>query len=625
MPRLLVTLGLTGLAGLTGCASNQRLAFQPADVPAAAQVAATPPSQTQPPLPAISQRSPKTNRDLLAADLHSTAKPVEESAVQAAVQAVVHNDAVPETSGARGTLTIDGRKYRLEPVVSAEPAHLVTTTPSSPASTFSQAAFESVVDADDVPVIHPAMGHDQTPSITPVVIPFEDANGIAMESTIVDGSSAMPNGVIELNLPSALAHVGGQHPAVGFAQWRVQQAYAELAQAEVLWLPSIQGGLNFHRHDGNYQASDGTIVDVNRNSFQYGLGNGAVGAGTTPRPGLVAQFHLADAIFQPEIAEKTAWARGHAATAVLNQQMLTASLAYIELLDAHQDARITEESRDRTAELSKITSDYAQAGEGLQADADRMRTELTLMESRLIGVRERISIASARLAQAISIDAGTEIQPMDVNVVPLDLVAIDADKGSLISTGLSMRPELKESQALVAAACEAFKREKYAPFVPSVLLGYSTSGFGGGLGGDIDDVDGRYDFDAAMTWQVRNLGFGERAARRGSAARVQQARYQKLQVMDQVALEVSEAYSQVDFRRQQIDMTQQAIRTAQQSYLSNVERIRDGEGLPIEVLQAVQALESAKRAYLQSVVSHNQAQFRLQWALGWSVTAPANL
>lgn len=252
-----------------------------------------------------------------------------------------------------------------------------------------------------------------------------------------------------------------------------------------------------------------------------------------------------------------------------------------------------------------------------------MQTELILIDNRLIAARERMAVASARLAQAISIEANSQILPMDVTAVPLDLIASQSDKPSLISTGLSTRPELKESQALVAAACEEFKRQKYAPFVPSVLLGYSTGGFGGGVGGGIDNVDGRYDFDAVMTWQVRNLGFGERASRRESTARVQQAKFETLRVMDQVALEVSESYSQVEFRRQQMAITQQAIRTAEKSYASNLRRIREGEGLPIEVLQAVQALESARRAYLRAVIEHNQAQFRLQWALGWPITAPS--
>jgi outer membrane protein TolC len=387
-----------------------------------------------------------------------------------------------------------------------------------------------------------------------------------------------------------------------------------------MWLPSLQAGMSGHRHDGDYQAVDGSIVDINSNSYQYGLGAGAVAAGTTPRPGLVAQFHMADALFLPKAAEKTAWARGHAASATINQQLLTASSAYVELLDAYQEVRIVEESRDRMHGLAKITGDFAQAGQGLKADSERMQTEVALLNSRLLGVMEHRAVASARLARAVSLDGAQEIVPQDLTAVPLDLVRPDCQKTELITIGLSSRPELKEAQALVAAACDAYRREKYAPLVPSVLLGFSTGSFGGGLGNSVSGAGGRYDLDALMMWEVRNLGLGEQAARRERSAQVQQARFNNLRMLDQVAQEVAESAAQVEFRRQQIDVTRSAIQTAEDAYRHNLERIREAQGLPIEVLQSVQALENAQLAYLRAITDYNLAQLRLQWSLGWPIT-----
>lgn len=434
-------------------------------------------------------------------------------------------------------------------------------------------------------------------------------------------ASTIAGDVTQLNLPTALAMVDGQHPAVGLAQWRVQEAYSQLAKANVLWLPTIQTGFSFDRHDGNLQDSSGNIIDVNRNSFQYGLGVGASGAGTTPVPGLVAQFHMADAIFLPEIAEKKAWARSHAATAAVNDQLRNVALAYLELLNAHQVARILEDTRDQTKVLYKLTSDFAAAGQGLQADADRLETELVLVENRHVASQERIEVASARLAQELSLDTGGQLVPMDPTVIPINLVSMNSDKPSLVRMGLANRPELKESQALVAAACEAYKRQKYSPFVPSVLLGFSTGGFGGGLGSNLDNIDNRYDFDAQISWGVRNLGLGERAARREAASRIEQAKYDKIRVMDEVAREISEAYIQVTYRTQRIEISKRAIESAKNSHERNLNRIRDGQGLPLEVLQSVRALEESQQAYLKAVVDHNEAQFRLQWALGWPVNA----
>lgn len=493
-----------------------------------------------------------------------------------------------------GTLTVDGKTYRVE---------LVEEGASSP--------------------VRPA---ERKAAFTPALVPPPDVSASPLEpvaTQLQPKPDALPADVLPLDLPSVLGMVGGQHPAVGFAQWRVQEAYAQLDQAEVLWLPSLQAGFSFHRHDGNYQASNGQIVDVNRNSFQVGLGAGGVGAGTTPRPGIVAQFHLADAIFQPEIREKAAWAEGHAANGTYNAQLRDVALAYLELLEAEQEKRILEESRQRTAELTKLTQDFAATGQGLRADADRLQTELVLIESRIVGANERAEVASIRLAETMSLDAGRRIAPMDPVAAPIDLVSADVGKGSLISTGLANRPELKEAQALVAAACEEYKRQKYAPFVPSVLLGFSAGGFGGGLGSHLSDVEDRVDFDALMTWEIRNLGLGEKAARRETQARIQQAKFETVRVMDQVASEISAAQTQVLHRRERIRLAESAIRTAQDSFDRNLLRIRDGQGLPIEALQSVQALEVARRDYLAGVIGYNQAQFQLQWALGWPVFAPS--
>jgi outer membrane protein TolC len=188
-----------------------------------------------------------------------------------------------------------------------------------------------------------------------------------------------------------------------------------------------------------------------------------------------------------------------------------------------------------------------------------------------------------------------------------------------LATALANRPELKESHDLVAAACERLNREKYAPLVPSMLLGASYGGFGGGLGDTVADFNDRTDFDAVAVWQIRNLGFGEQAARESAFARIQQARYREVQVMDQIAREVIEAQGRVRTRRNRIAVARAGIESARGSYDRNFSRIREGQGLPIEVLQAIQSLDATQRELVDATVDFNVAQFQLQRALGWPV------
>jgi outer membrane protein TolC len=425
----------------------------------------------------------------------------------------------------------------------------------------------------------------------------------------------------QLDMSTALALVAGQNPQVGFARARVREAYANLEAANVLWLPTIQSGVSFNHHEGTLQDSEGAILEVSRSSLQSGLGAGAVGAGTTPQPGLVAQFQMIDAIFQPKIAGRTMSAQQHASNAVLNDQLLEAAVAYQELLRAYQLQAVAKESTKNTESLARQTEDFAKVGLGTLADADRSNAELALRRNAVARSEEQVAVAAARLAQAVGLRDSQSIQPVESAVTPIELVSSNDGVQDVLATALVRRPELRESQDLVAAACERLRREKYAPLVPSVLLGASYTGFGGGMGDTIGDFRDRADFDAIAVWQIRNLGFGEEAARSAAGARVQQARMREIQLMDLVAREVSEAQARVTARRNRIKIAQAGIQVAKESLTRNSERIRGGQGLPIEVLQAIQSLDAVEREFVDSVVDYNVAQFQLQRALGWPISA----
>lgn len=101
---------------------------------------------------------------------------------------------------------------------------------------------------------------------------------------------------------------------------------------------------------------------------------------------------------------------------------------------------------------------------------------------------------------------------------------------------------------------------------------------------------------------------------------VTQAKIREIETMDRIAREVSESKAQVQSRKRQIENTQEAVQAAQDSFDKNWDRIRNGQGLPIEDLQAIQALAMARREYVRAVADYNQAQFTLRRSLGWPIT-----
>lgn len=433
--------------------------------------------------------------------------------------------------------------------------------------------------------------------------------------------TAQANEPFLVDLPTVLRLADADNLQVGIARLQINQALARQQRAEALWLPSIRAGANYNRHDGAIQDVVGNQFDTNRGAYFSGLGAGVFGAGGPMVPGVLAQFHLTDALFQPLAARQAVGARSQGAAAVRHDVLLRVALAHQELLRAAQEHAIARETLTQAQQLATLTGEFARVGQGAAADADRAATELSVRQIEVFRTEESLRVAGARLAQLLRLDSNLYLLPAEPMVVPLDFVEVNADLRELTALGLSQRPELAEQRYLVGEAVMRLRREKYAPLIPSVLVGASYGGFGAGINGDFASAEDRMDFDALAYWEVRNLGQGDVAARREASTLLRQQQLRQLESLDQVAREISEAHAQVQARWRSLGPAEQGLRSAELSRKRNWERIQAGQGLPIEALQANVALDAAQRMYLRSIVDYNSAQFALQRALGYPTSA----
>ncbi len=313
---------------------------------------------------------------------------------------------------------------------------------------------------------------------------------------------------------------------MAFAQARIHESRAQLDRAEILWLPSLRAGASYNKHEGRIQDVAGTIIETSCGSFYSRLGAAAVGAGSPAIPGLSAQFHVADDVFQPRIAQQTMYARNAGARAAMNDGLLETSLSYMQLLQASQEQAVASEALQQARELERVTSEFAAAGQGLTSDHDRARAELAIRKNELQRAEEAVHVASARLAQQVRWEYGQLLQPAEPALYAFTLVDHDVPAQGLVAVGLSHRPEIAEARHLVCEAVERRYRERYAPLIPSVLLGVSYGGLTGGLGSDMINTGDRFDADAVAYWEIRQLGFREKAARCEASARITQSRMQ---------------------------------------------------------------------------------------------------
>jgi len=425
-----------------------------------------------------------------------------------------------------------------------------------------------------------------------------------------------------IDLPTALRLADAGNLQIAFAREQIEQSLARVSSADALWMPSLRGGSSYNKHEGQIQDTAGTVSDVSRSNFFTGFGSGANAAASPMFPGLYANFQMADAVFQPLAERQAAAARQHAAAAATNDVLLRVAAAYLDLVRTAEDLAIASEARQYAQQLADLTGQYAASGEGLQSDAERALAELAVRKNDELRAEEATRVASARLAQFLRLDPTLRLSPLDPAIVPLDLVCPTSSVGELVVQGLTARPELAEQRHLVAFAAQRMRREQYSALMPSVVLGVSYGGFGGGVGGTLAQFNNRMDADAIAFWQMRNLGFGDRAARAEARSLVRQADLNRLSMLDQVAREIVEAHAQVTLRRKEIAIAHEGLTAASASYRHNLERIEQAKGLPIEAMQALQAIIQARRELLRALIDYNVAQFTLYRAVGWPTRFP---
>lgn len=440
------------------------------------------------------------------------------------------------------------------------------------------------------------------------------------DAPALPGSLPPPSDSSPIDLPTALRLAGANNLQIALAVERLRQAETRLDGANALWLPNVNVGAGYNSHTGRLQDTAGQILDVRRNSFFVGggpvAGNFPLTAGAGPSPRLFMGIPLADAVFT-RLAERQQVAASRADTAAaLNDNLLRVGLAYLDLLGAHQQAGIARDAEANAKELVRLVESRVKAGTTLPADGLRASAELADRERQSRRAEESVRVASAELGRLLRLDPAILLVTAETQPVPIDLVDPETPLLALAEQGLTQRPEMARNQALVRASLERFRQEKWRPWVPSVAVGYSAGGFGGGTGNEFGKFGGRGDFDAVLAWEFRNLGFGNRALQRERSSLLAQANLTAEQTHDDILAEIARAHHQVKSRRDQTEAARRQLAAAAEALPLNFKGIVGGNLRAIEAQQAVQALATAQTQYLTSVTEYNQAQFQLLRAVG---------
>lgn len=465
-----------------------------------------------------------------------------------------------------------------------------------------------------------------------------------------------------INLATALRLSDARPIIVSAAGASVWVAEAKLQKAKVLWVPSLNIGADYIRHDGygpdiNHgvnipegvnalgQTAPGSLgrpLSQNVNLFYGGAGFTWAPSGENyfyqPNPGAPLlpspQFQFtADMIFQPLHERQKLNSARWDLQASKNDALFMTAKAYFSVHRYRGRYAVSidavERGRQLVTTISALSSDLVP-----RVEIDRARNLLADLEQQAVAARQDWRVSSAELTRVLRLDPRAVVEPLEHDHLQITLLAPDRSLDELIPIALTNRPELASHQALVQAMLVSIRQEKLRPLLPSLYMnGFQTpyeliqaGAVGIGKGGSVNQWGARNDISAQAIFAADGLGFRNLAQIKEARGMSSQAIVELFQIQDSVAAGVTRTQADLQSAAARVVQAEREVRSALINYNGNVEGLKQtrrfGNVLiqafrPQEAVFALQLLMSAYQHYIDSVADYNTAQFAMFHELGY--------
>jgi outer membrane protein TolC len=445
--------------------------------------------------------------------------------------------------------------------------------------------------------------------MTPPVVPPSDIQQVSADLASDKRPAYAQLTTLPIDLPTVMRLVNEKSPAIGYARARVDEAQARLDKAEMQWLPHLSIGAAFARFDGQTQNQSGNVFGVSRSNLF-----GAVVPALT--------LDIADAIYRPLIERQLNSAEINAVQATQLASETEAVAAYIDLLQIHAQLEINVETLKNAETLHTAAKNARDTKlDRTAGDVNRAQTEVLFRRIERIELQGKAAIASARLGKLLLLEPQLQLVPADKVVMPVTLVPATSTLDELLAQALASRPDLASHRDRIQAAWSRVRQAEQGPLLPKIAITNQTGAFGGGINDGMDNFSSRNALSVQLYWEIRNLGFGNRADAEERRAIRDQAEYQLVESQARAVAEIVEAAQIAAARQESLKLAEEAVKEATELYRINMEsmtNVIDAKNLvdALRPLQALQALNQARFSYLGAILDFNRAQFRLYSALG---------
>lgn len=387
--------------------------------------------------------------------------------------------------------------------------------------------------------------------------------------------------------------------SIHMARQRLDAAVATQQIATSAFLPTIGPRIDYARTDGAAQETDGTVVDVSKNSLFTGM---------------ELRFDL------------DPWGDWHRHQAARGQFEATEQMLYWaeqfaihrgaqlfhELVRSHGEIEIAERAVRFGRQLALTASARLDAGDGLREDFLGALAKEAAADRDLALAQSHAQIASVKLAEflVLSDDPSFDpfLVPVSTQITPNRFALDPSNVAQLIQRGLDRRPDLMAARARAESA-RSLSRASSAWGRPTI----SARSRVGRFGADSADLSDQETAEVAVGWQ---FGLAATASHRRAVAAFEEIQLKVKKLELRIIAQIRVSLARLQASRSAMTAAQRQLEAGEEAMTLIDSRYKAGAALLEELLGREADLAAARTASLNSIVSHNQAQFDLMLAVG---------
>jgi outer membrane protein len=286
--------------------------------------------------------------------------------------------------------------------------------------------------------------------------------------------------------------------------------------------------------------------------------------------------------------------------------------AYYNLLKTRKFVEVAEQSLEERKAHLKDSKAYYKAGLTPKNDMLQSEVQLSGAEIELIRAMNLSIMALARLNTLLRRPVETEIQVEDILKYEPSEISWDLS----VEQAKKFRPELKQSDISIEQADKNIILTR-APYLPAVSVSANYLKQGDNLLAGAYPLGPSEVKTAEATLEWRFWAWGQSKDKVAAAKyNMKKAQENQVELLDNIILQVREAFVDIKESEYNIEVTEKAIEQAEEDFRINQSRFQAQLSTTTDVLDAQTRLTRAKINYYNALYNYKISLMRLAWSTG---------